>query len=453
MEFKALPHNLEAETEVLGCILKNNNTMLEAMEMIEDKDFYKDSHKHIYAAMIALYKDNVTIDMITLSTKLKASLQAIGGVTYLTELFNSSMGRGIKNHCEILKELSNKRNLIKSCNFALEEAYKPDSKAKEIINQFENSILNIEQERHDLISSSELMEKTLSYIEENYRNGGGYIGMECGLKTIDNATDGMIKKDLVVLAGRPSMGKTLLAMQLANGLAKTNKVALFELEMSDESLGIRQLSSKSKINGVKLRRGDLQDSDWDNVANSASLISQSNLWVDTSSGQSIYDIKSKCKKMKLRHGLDCVIVDHIGLLEGSKKINQENRNLIIGEITRQAKIMAKDLDVNVILLSQLSRFVEQRADKRPIMSDLRESGNIEQDADLIMFVYRDEYYHDETEEKNIMEVIIAKQRNGKTGSLKLYCDLKTQTLGDLDMVREGSFDPRVFDKNNKKGGK
>lgn len=303
--------------------------------------------------------------------------------------------------------------------------------AKQIVNEFENSILDIDNEKNNLINSSELMCKTMDYIEKNYQNGGGYIGMECGIKTIDDATDGFIKKDLVILAGRPSMGKTFLALQIANGLAKKNKVALFELEMSEEALGVRQLSSKCKINGVKIRRGDLNDTEWGLVGKSANLISQNNLWVDTSSSQSIYEIKSKCKKMKLRYGLDCVIVDHIGLLSSGKKMNQENRNLIIGEITRQAKIMAKALDVNVILLSQLSRAVEQRADKRPIMSDLRESGNIEQDADLIMFVYRDEYYNADTEFKNTMELIIGKQRNGKTGGLKLYCNLETQTIGDF----------------------
>jgi replicative DNA helicase len=433
MDITALPKNYEAEVEILGSILKNNNNILEAVEIINDSDFYRDSHKHIYKAMFELYKENKTIDIVTLSTKLAPTLKAIGGITYITELFNTSIGNSIKNHCELVKEASNKRQIIKSCNMALEAAYKQESNAKEIVSEFENSLLDLEKEKNKLISSSELIEKTIGFIENNYRKGGGYIGMECGIKTIDSATDGFIKKDLVVLAGRPSMGKTLLAMQIAKGLSKKNKVALFELEMNDENLGIRLLSNKTKINGVRLRRGDLQDTEWGQVANAAASLSQSNLWVDTSSTQTIYDIKSKCKKMKLRHGLDCVIVDHIGLLEGSKNISQENRNLLIGEITRQAKIIAKELDVNVILLSQLSRKVEERADKRPMMSDLRESGNIEQDADLILFVYRDEYYNPDTENKNIMELIVAKQRNGKTGKLDLYCDLKTQTIGDLSI--------------------
>jgi replicative DNA helicase len=429
-----LPQNIEAEVEILGNILRDNNNIIEAIDIINDTDFYSDRHRHIYKAMLELYKSNAVIDTITLSVKLKPILDTIGGITYIAELFGSAMGRNIKNHCEIVKELSNKRQIIKSCNKALEAAYNYENDAKGIISEFENSLLDIDNKKNNLINSTELMGKTLEYIEKNYQNGGGYIGMECGIKTIDNATDGFIKKDLVILAGRPSMGKTLLGLQIANGLAKKNKVALFELEMSEESLGVRQLSNKSKINGVKLRRGDLVDKEWELVANSANVISQSNLWVDTSSNQSIYDIKAKCKKMKLRYGLDCIIVDHIGLLSSNKKMNEENRNLLIGEITRQAKIMAKDLDVNVILLSQLSRAVEQRTNKRPIMSDLRESGNIEQDADLVLFVYRDEYYNTDTEFKNTMELIIGKQRNGKTGVLKLYCNLGIQTIGDLSRM-------------------
>lgn len=431
MKLQELPQNYEAEAEILGSILKDNSNILEAFEILNDTDFYTNRHRHIYNAMIEMYKDNSIIDIITLRTKLKPILDEIGGITYITELYNSAVGISIKNHCEIVKQASNKRQIIKSCNKALEAAYKHERNAKEIINEFENSLLDIDKGKNNIISSAELMEKTIEFIEKNYRNGGGLIGMECGIRTIDNATDGFIKKDVVVLAGRPSMGKTLLALQISYGLSKKNKVALFELEMSEENLGVRQLSSKSQINGVKLRRGDLQDKEWKLIDDSASLLSQNNLWVDTSSSQSIYDIKSKCKKMKLKHGLDCVIVDHIGLLKGSKNISNENRTILIGEITRQAKIMAKDLDVNVILLSQLSREVEKRTDKRPIMSDLRESGNIEQDADLILFVYRDEYYNPDTEYKNTMELIIGKQRNGKTGGLKLHCNLGTQTIGDL----------------------
>ena len=427
---KPLPFNSEIEAEVLGAIIVDNNKILDALEILKPNDFYMEKHKYIYKAIENLYKDNKTVDMITLMTELKPVMDAIGGVTYISNLTSSTMGRQIKDHCEILKELSNKRQVIRECTNAIEKAHNGEI-SKSIIEAFENNMLQIESINQNLINSSDLMEKTINYIQTNYNRGGGYIGMECGLKTIDSATDGFIKKDVVVIAARPSLGKTLLATSICDGLSKNNKVAIFELEMSDESLGIRMLAARSMINGVKLRRGAIEDKEWASVTNSASNLSTRQLWIDTTSSQSIYDIKNKCKKMKLKNGLDAVIIDHIGLLNAGK---QENRNLVIGEITRQAKIMAKELDICVILLSQLSRAVEQRADKRPLLSDLRESGSIEQDADLVLFLYRDDYYNVETEEKNILEINIAKQRNGRTGTLKLFIDLGIQVIADLDYI-------------------
>ena len=428
---KPLPYNGEIEAEVLGAIIIDNNKILDALEILKPNDFYKEKHKYIFKAIESLYKHNKTVDVITLMMELKPVLEAVGGVTYLSALTSSTMGRQIKDHCEILKELSNKRQVIKECTNAIEKAHNGDI-SKDIIATFENNMLQIESAKQNLINSSDLMEKTINYIQTNYNRGGGYIGMECGLKTIDSATDGFIKKDVVVIAARPSLGKTLLATSIADGLSKNNKVAIFELEMSDESLGIRMLAARSMINGVKLRRGAIGDKEWSSVTNSASNLSTRQLWIDTTSSQGIYDIKNKCKKMKLKNGLDVVIIDHIGLLNVGK---QENRNLAIGEITRQAKIMAKELDICVILLSQLSRAVEQRADKRPLLSDLRESGSIEQDADLVLFLYRDDYYNVETEEKNILEINIAKQRNGRTGTIKLFIDLGIQVIADLDIAR------------------
>ena len=425
---KALPFNSEIEAEVLGAIIIDNNKILDALEILKADDFYKDKHRYIYKAIEKLYKDNKNVDMITLMMELKPVLDAIGGITYISALTSSTMGRKIKDHCEILKELSNKRQVIKECTIAIEKVHNGNI-SKEIITEFENNILSIQSEKSQIMKIDEVMAKTLSFVEDNYRRGGGIIGMECGLKTIDEATDGFIKKDLVVIAARPSIGKTLLAMQIGDGLSKKNKVAIFELEMSEESLGVRQLASKSMINGVKLRRGDLNDKEWANITSASASISNRHLWLDTTSSQTIFDIKAKCKRLKMQNGLDSIIIDHIGLL--SQTSSSISRNDHIGEITRQCKTMAKELDINVIILSQLNRGVEMRADKRPVMSDLRESGNIEQDADLILFLYRDQYYNPETEDRNILEVNIGKQRNGKTGNLKLFCDLGIQVIADL----------------------
>jgi len=427
-----LPTNAESERELIGNLIKDNNQMMDVIQVLKVNDFYMESHKKIYGAMEEMFKNNIEIDIVTLATKLKDSLQFIGGITYITKLFESSMGRGTKAHIDIIKDCSIRRNIIKQSSLMMEQAFS-DVKPKDIINEFSDSMLDISTEGSKMFTAAEVMEKTLNYVETNYKNGGGIIGMSCGLKTIDYATDGFIKKDVVVIAARPSMGKTLFATTLADGLSKNYKTAIFELEMSEESLGVRMLASKAMLNGVKLRRGDLQESEWNNITRSASNLSTRKLWIDTNAVQTIYDVKAKAKRLKVTTGLDLIIIDHIGLLEETGK-NIGNRLATISEITRQAKIMAKELDICVVLLSQLNRSVEQRADKRPILSDLRESGSVEQDADLIMFLYRDEYYNPESEDNNILEVGIAKQRNGKTGTLKLACVLGLQVIADLDVV-------------------
>ena len=430
MNTKALPYNGELEAEVLGSIIINNNKILGAMEILKAEDFYKEKHRYIFKAIESLYRDNKDVDMITLSMELKTVLAEIGGITYLSALTSCAMGGKIKNHCDILKELSNKRQVIKQCTLAIEKIY-DDVKSKDVVSEFTNSMLCVDTQRSKISTASEVMEKTLNFIEENFKNGGSIIGMPCGISSIDNATDGFIKKDVVVIAARPSMGKTLFATTIADGLSKNYKTAIFELEMSDEALGVRMLASRSMMNGVKLRRGAFEDKDWSNITLGASNLSTRKLWIDSNPTQTIYDIKAKAKRLKMQNGLDCIIIDHIGLIEEVGK-NIGNRNATISEITRQSKIMAKELDICVILLSQLNRGVEQRADKRPMLSDLRESGSVEQDADLVMFLYRDEYYDSETQEKNILEAIISKQRNGKVGCVKLFVDLGIQVIADLD---------------------
>ena len=429
---KALPYNSELEAEVLGSIIVNNNKILDAMEILKADDFYKDKHRYIFKAIDSLYRSNKDIDMITLSMELKPVIDSIGGITYLSALTSSAMGSNIKNHCEILKELSNKRQVIKQCTLAIEKVYE-NMESKDIINEFTNSMLSVDTQRSKISTASEVMAKTLDFIEENFKNGGNIIGMPCGISSIDNATDGFIKKDVVVIAARPSMGKTLFATTVADGLSKNNKVAIFELEMSDEALGVRMLAGRSMMNGVKLRRGAFQDKEWSNITLGASNLSTRKLWIDSNPTQTIYNIKAKAKRLKMQNGLDCIIIDHIGLIEEVGK-NIGNRNGTISEITRQAKIMAKELDICVILLSQLNRGVEARQDKHPMLSDLRESGSVEQDADLIMFLYRDSYYDPESEDKDILEVIVGKQRNGRTGTIKLFCDLGIQVIVDLDVI-------------------
>ena len=425
-----LPQNIGSEAELLGNLIKNNDGIMEAIQIISPEDFYVHKHQKIFGAMVSLFKKNIEIDIITLSTELKPYSAETGGVSYISTLYECSMGRSNKAHLDNIKNCSTLRKIIIQSKNMMAQAMN-DKDPRNIIETFTNSMLDLQTEGTRIKTLEEVMKSTLSFVKENFDRGGGIIGMPCGLERLDNVTDGFIKKDMVVIASRPSMGKTLLAMTIATGLSKNNKVAVFELEMSEEALGVRMLASKSMINGVKLKRGDIVDQEWQEVRTSASDLSTHSLWIDTNASQDIFNIKAKAKRLKVTNGLDAIIIDHIGLLEETSK-NQGNRNATISEITRQSKIMAKELDICVILLSQLNRGVEQRSDKRPLMSDLRESGSVEQDADLILFLYRDEYYNLDTEDRNILEINISKQRNGKTGILRQYCDLGLQIIADLD---------------------
>lgn len=424
-----IPKNLESEKAILGAILVDNKLITDVIEVLKPSDFYLDSHKHIYKAIYELYKQDKAIDTITLTTQLKSTLDVCGGISYIAKLASSGMCYNVKEYCNIIKEYSRKRTIINNATEMLKMASDEEFKSSDIISQFESKMLLENESDGTMLTSSELAIKTLEFIENNYNNGGDIIGMKSGLKTLDNWVDGFQKKNLYVLAGRPSMGKTLLALNLSLGLSKNNKGALFEMEMDAESLGIRMLASKTNINGVKMRRGKIEEDEFERVLGASNSLSQNNLFVDTSSSQTIYDIKSKAKKLKLQHNIDFIVIDHIGLLGESRK--GISRNDHIAEITWQCKVIAKELDINVIILSQLNRGVEMRQDKRPVLSDLRESGSVEQDADVVMFVYRDEYYNPETQDKNIMEILIPKQRNGKVGAIKVYCNLQSQLIGDL----------------------
>lgn len=427
---RVLPYSIKSEQEVVGAILKDNSKLLEAEELVPE-DFYKESHKILFQAMQYLYKKGVGIDIGTLANILNARkrLDEVGGITYISEILSSSLCINFKDHVAIVKDKSNRRKIIKQCMAAMEKSYEEDNEIDEVINSFQNGMLDINTKKDEIITAAEMMSSTLSGVEVNYNNGGNIIGMKTGFQSIDNATDGIIKKDIVIIAARPSMGKTLFALNAIDSLSKSNNVLLFELEMNAEALGHRMLANKTKINGVRIRRGNLDNTQWDRIATQSNVLSSRNLFIDTGMNNTIMDIKRKAKKVKLQHGLDCIVIDHLGLIKPTN--NKLNRQQQVAEISRECKQISKELDVSIILISQLNRGPEQRADHRPMLSDLREAGDIEQDADLVLFLYRDEYYNIETKEKGIMEVIIAKQRNGRTGTIKLNCDLETQTLSDL----------------------
>lgn len=427
-----MPKDISIEAEILGAIIVDNNVILDVVEKLQPNDFYYEPHKYIYKAILSLYKQDKAIDNITLATTLKPVLDQIGGISYLAKLSAGGINYNVKEYCEIIKEYSKKRNILYSAQKMINDVSKDKMKANDIINDFESKMLVERDDDSKIITASQLASNTLEFIENNYNNGGNIIGMQSGLKTLDNWIDGFQKKNLYVIAARPSLGKTLFSLVIAKGLAKKSKGLLFEMEMANEDLGVRMLASETNMSGVKIRRGCLDENEWGKVSRGANSIANRNLFIDDTCSQTIYDIKAKAKKMKLQYDIDFIVIDHIGLIKESKP--NMTRNDHIGEVSWQCKIMAKELDINVIILSQLSRAVEQRPDKRPIMSDLRESGNLEQNADTVMFLYRDDYYDPETEDKNIMEVLVSKQRNGKVGGIKLFCDLQSQIIADLARI-------------------
>ena len=425
MNNRQIPINLQAEINVLSTILVNPKRIVEVVNELEVDDFYRYHHRKIYAALQKLFALNEPIEVVSL-------VKAIGendiekiGVSYLTELIETGLSNiNLKYNIKLLKNESTRRKIIKITGDIYNRAYDPEENVNILAKELQEKFI-CDSKNKKILNDYELLEKTINEMERRYKSGGKIPGMETGFKDIDKAINGLKRGELVVIAGRPSMGKTLLALNFADGLADNDyKVALFEMEMTEESLGMRRLSYRAKVKGYKLQQGRLTDDEWQRVSEEFNVLSKrDNLYTDCSTDNTILDIKAKAKMLKQQCGLDAIIIDHLTLLNISSK---DRRDLAIGEITRQCKMMAKELDISVIVLSQLNRDCESRADKRPMLSDLRESGTIEQDADLVILLYRDEYYNPETECENEIEVIIAKQRNGAVGTIKMnyYSDIQ-----------------------------
>lgn len=436
-KLKSLPSNIEAEQELLSCIMVNNKRFDEIIDQVSTEDFYKDSHKLIFENMKKLYMRDISIDPVTLINEIgKENIERVGGVTYLSELLTGGLREiSIKKYAEIIREKANRRRLIKAGQELIEKAYQENEEVAEIVNGAQDKLLETTKVQDNMIfTDEELMMITLDEVQKRYQNGGEIPGMRTGLKSLDNAINGVRKKELTVVAARPSMGKTAFSLRLADGLGEHGyKVAVFEMEMSAESLGVRRLAANAFIEATKLNRGTVKDSDFEMIAKKSNeLAGRNNVFTDCSANLSLEDIKARSKRIKQKFGLDVIIIDHLTLMKIGKR---ERRDLEIADVTMGLKALAKELDIAVILLSQLNRGVEARADRRPMLSDLRESGAIEQDADLVIFLYRDEYYNPESDQKCIMEAIIAKQRDGKTGTLKFAFLKEFQVVGELDVVR------------------
>ena len=433
------PHSVESEQSILGSIILDKDAIITVAETINPSDFYKEAHKIIYESMLSLNSNNEPIDLITLIEELRKEghLDNIGGISYLTSLSTIvPTTSNVKYYANIVKEKSVMRQLIKASNEIINLGYDASTDVQEILNKAEKSIFDISQEKSgdDIQPINAVLQDTFDMIENLCTEKKEVTGITTGFKDLNKKINGLQRTDLILLAARPAMGKTAFSLNLVQNAALKGdaSVAVFSLEMSKEQLVQRMLSAQSNVELSKIKTGTLGESDWPRIIDGMAVLSEAKIFIDDTPGIKISEIRSKCRRLKMEKGLDLILIDYLQLMEGEGK--NENRQQEIAKISRSLKILAKELDCPVVALSQLSRSPELRKDHRPILSDLRESGSIEQDADIVMFLYRDEYYHDDSEKKNIGEVIVAKNRHGETGNVELVWFGQVQKFADK--VRE-----------------
>lgn len=421
---KIPPHNLEAEQSVLGSMLLEREVISLAVEILKKDDFYREDHREIFDSILDLYERAEPIDIITVSEKLthRGSLENIGGLEYLTHLVNSvPTTANMKYYAKIVEEKSILRKLIRASNDIANMGYEAAEEVSFVLDRAEKSIFDILQKRNvqGLYPIKDVLLDAFNRLEELYNSDGSITGVPTGFSDLDHKTSGFQNSDLILIAARPAMGKTAFVLNIAQYAALHARIptAVFSLEMSKEQLVNRILCSEAMVDSQKMRTGKLEDNDWHKIARVLGPLSDAPLYIDDTPGISVMDIRAKCRRLKLEKNLGLIIIDYLQLMQGRGR--SESRQQEISEISRSLKILAKELNVPVLTLSQLSRAPEQRNDHRPILSDLRESGAIEQDADIVMFLYRDDYYNPETEKKNISEVIMAKNRHGATGVVEL----------------------------------
>lgn len=421
---KVPPHSSEAEQTVLASALIDHFAVEKVLNLLRTEDFYFDANKEIFESIKDVHLQNIPVDVLTVTEELKKreKLDIIGGFEYLATLTeNIITSKNVEAYCNIIKEKSILRKLISASNEVIEKGYKQNEDVQKIIELAESRIFSISQNRglNDFAEIKDVLLEVFNQLEERAMHKGSLTGITTGYDDLDRMTSGLQRSDLILLAARPSMGKTALALNMAMNAVKTGaSVALFSLEMSKEQYVQRIISMESMVESGKLRTGNLNDDDWDRLLTVMSTISNYKVYIDDTASITLFEMMSKCRRLKMEKGLDLIIIDYLQLMSDGGKT--ENRQQEISNISRGLKAMARELDCPVLALSQLSRAPELRTDHRPVMSDLRESGAIEQDADVVMMLYRDEYYHkDESEKKGITEVIITKQRNGPVGTVEL----------------------------------
>ena len=423
---KIPPHDIEAEQAILGSMLTDKDAVISAVEAIEADDFYREDHKAIYSAIRSLYDRGEPIDIITVKAELTSTgkLESVGGLEYLAVLPEKvPTTANAEQYINIVEEKAVLRNLIKTANEIITLGYSQEEEVDNIMELAEKKVFDIMKSRNQkgYTPIRDVLVETFAEIERLYNQKGMVTGIPTGFVELDYKTAGLHNSDLILVAARPAMGKSAFTINIAANAAIKAKipVVIFNLEMSKEQVANRILCSEAMVDSQKVRTGKIEEDDWGKLATALGPISEAPIYIDDTPGISITEIRAKCRKLKLEKDIGLVVIDYLQLVTASGKKNS-SREQEISEISRSLKILAKELNVPVIALSQLSRAPEQRKDDhRPMLSDLRESGAIEQDADIVMFLYRDDYYNENSEEKNIAEVIIAKHRGGSTGTVKL----------------------------------
>ncbi|MCI8700406.1 MAG: replicative DNA helicase [Clostridia bacterium] len=439
---KIPPHDIEAEQAVLGSMLTDKDAVIAAMEVLKPESFYREDDKLVYEAMQNLFSKAEPIDIITLKNELQAmsKLEQVGGIEYLANLPEKSpTSANVQKYINIVEEKATLRQLIKTANELIDLGYSEDADVEDIMDSAERKIFNIMQDKNQKGYSQikDILVESFTKLEELYNRKQHVTGVPTGFIDLDYKTAGLHGSELILLAARPAMGKTAFALNIATNAALRAKtpVAIFSLEMSKDQLVNRILCSEAMVDSNKVRTGKLEDDDWTKLASSIGPLSESEIVIDDTPGITVNEIRTKCRKLKIEKNIGLVIIDYLQLVTGSNK-RVGSREQEIAEISRSLKILAKELNVPVIALSQLSRAVEQRTDHRPMLSDLRESGSIEQDADIVIFLYRDEVYDKESSKKGIAEVIIAKQRGGSTGTVELLWMGNYTKFLNLETMRE-----------------
>jgi replicative DNA helicase len=445
------PQNIEAEAGLLGSILLDSDALVDVADLIKSDDFYDNRHTLIYAAIMNLYEKRRPIDLLTLTDNLKDKdqIDLAGGSAYLTELTNSvPTAAHAKHYAEIVRSKALRRRLIKAGQDIGQLGYNEDEEVQQALEEAETTLFNVSQEhvKQNLVSVESILADSFDRLDELHKDKGKVRGLSTGYRDLDNVLAGLQKSDLIILAARPSMGKSTFAMNLAHHIStkQAQTVLVFSLEMSKEQLVDRLLAAEAGVDAWNIRTGNLSDSDFEKLGNAMGSLSEAQIYIDDTPSLSVMEMRTKARREQHQRPLGLIIVDYLQLMTGNSSKGSDNRVQEISEISRGLKAIAREMNVPVIALSQLSRSVENRHPQIPQLADLRESGSIEQDADVVMFIYREDYYNPETDRQNISDILIRKHRNGPTGGVELFFNPERLQFMSMDRSHDNADAGQVF---------